>query len=114
MLSGEAARQQFPLAALWLAVIAEAVLVTGAMMTSTQPFGWSWTAAGVGAAGILAYWMLFQALRTGPVGPSVAVSALYPAVTVALGVLVLREQLTWRGLVGTAMAVGAAVLLAGA
>lgn len=61
-----------------------------------------------GAAGV--YWYLVAADR-GNVSQLVGVTALYPVITVLLGVLVLNEPLTAKQIAGVVLAVVAVVLV---
>ncbi len=60
------------------------------------------------AVGLL---LFLEALSKGPATVVVPLTALYPAVTVVLSRLFLKEALTWRHLVGLALALAAAWLL---
>lgn len=68
-------------------------------------------AAGAGILGGLAIVFFQKALSVGPVGISTALTALYPVLAVAFGVLFLKERLSPVNLAGIALAVVAGVLI---
>lgn len=77
---------------------------------------WAWPASGfavlAGLSGLLGTIMFFQVLGKSPVGPAVALTALYPAVSVILAVLFLKEQISLLHAIGIALALVAGYLLA--
>ncbi len=77
---------------------------------SPQGFGWSAAAGFINFIGFLAF---FAAIEKGKVSTVIAMSSLYPVVTIALSVLFLREQITPREGLGIACALFAGLLLAG-
>src|ERR1700677_1225250 len=77
---------------------------------SPQGFGWSVGAGFVNFVGFLAF---FAAVEKGKVSTVIAMSSLYPVVTIALSVLFLHEKITTREGLGVACALLAGFLLAG-
>jgi transporter family protein len=73
-------------------------------------FGWSFAAGFVNFVGFLAF---FAAVQKGKVSTVISLSSLYPVVTIAISILVLREKITWREGLGIAFALTAGWLLAG-
>jgi len=112
-LSARAGHRAGPVA-LWLGVVLiEAVVALPALVGVRPYLGPLALAAGV--AGVVGYLLYFLALRAAPLraaAPIVAVSALYPMVTLALGLLVDRRIPTTRQLLGVVLAVAAVVLIA--
>jgi transporter family protein len=110
------AAQHLPASAVYLLTVAgHLVVITYLIAEGLGPV--TWHTGGVGAAlgaGIaMAVALLFflKALAQGPALVVVPLSALYPAVTVVLSWLFLREALTLRHLVGLGLALAAAWLL---
>lgn len=113
---GKVAAQNLPSPAVYLLtisghlVVVAYLLVTGLGPVSWQP--WSIAAAlGSGIAMAVALLFFLEALARGPALVVVPLTALYPAVTVVLSWLFLREALTLRHLVGLALALAAVWLL---
>jgi transporter family protein len=73
-------------------------------------FGWSFAAGFVNFVGFLAF---FAAIEKGKVSTIIALSSLYPVVTIALSILLLHETITRREGLGIALALVAGWLLAG-
>ena len=61
--------------------------------------------------GLGVYWYLLAAQR-GTVSQLVSVTAMYPVLTVLLGVFLLNEPITGKQMAGLGMAVGAVILVA--
>jgi transporter family protein len=113
---GKVAAQHLPAPAVYLLtisghlVMAAYLLGTGLGPVAWQPLG---VAAALGAGLAMAAALLFflEALARGPALVVVPLTALYPAVTVLLCWLFLREALTLRHLAGLGLALGAVWLL---
>jgi len=69
-------------------------------------------AVGAGLISQIALIMLYKALGVGPVSLVVPITALYPALTVLLAILILKESLGASQMVGVVLAVVAGFLLA--
>jgi bacterial/archaeal transporter family protein len=113
---GKVASQQLPSQVVYLLTISGHLVVAGyLLMGGLGPVAWHpW---GVGAAlssGIamaVALLFFFKALARGPAVVVVPLTALYPAVTVALSRIFLQEPLSLRHLAGLALALAAVWLL---
>jgi bacterial/archaeal transporter family protein len=77
---------------------------------SPQGFGWSAAAGFVNFIGFLAF---FAAIEKGKVSTIIAMSSLYPVITIVLSVLFLQEKISSREGLGIACALLAGFLLAG-
>ncbi len=77
---------------------------------SPQGFGWSAAAGFVNFMGFLAF---FAAIEKGKVSTVIAMSSLYPVITIVLSVLFLQEKISPREGLGIACALLAGFLLAG-
>ena len=77
---------------------------------SPPGFGWSAAAGFVNFAGFLAF---FAAIDKGKVSTVIAMSSLYPVITIVLSVLFLQEKISTREGLGIACALLAGFLLAG-
>jgi uncharacterized membrane protein len=82
-----------------------------------QGFHWpgflaAWPAWGYGLGGALGAVLLTRALTQGPASAVLPMSELWLVVSVALSVLFLGEQLTWRRVLGLALVIAGAVVLA--
>ncbi len=101
--------------ALWLGVVLIEGLVALPTIAVVRPyFGLLAVAAGV--VGVGGYLLYFLALRVAPLAsaaPLVAVTALYPVVTLAIGLIVDGRAPSWRQLLGMLLAVVAVALIAG-
>jgi bacterial/archaeal transporter family protein len=73
-------------------------------------FGWSVAAGFINFAGFLAF---FAAIEKGKVSTVIALSSLYPVVTIALSILLLHERITRREGLGIVLALAAGWVLAG-
>jgi len=73
-------------------------------------FWWSFAAGFVNFIGFLFF---FAAIQKGKVSTVISLSSLYPVVTIAIGILLLREKITSREGLGIAFALAAGWLLAG-
>jgi transporter family protein len=74
---------------------------------------WSWSILGVAVFGVVGYGIFFLALKVGRnPAPLVAITALYPVVTLVLEYLLQGASVSPRQLVGIALAVVAVVVLA--
>jgi transporter family protein len=102
-----------PIAA-WVAVVlVEGVSVLPVLLVVRPSFSWWLVAAGI--AGVTGYGLFFLALARTPVAPAplIAITALYPAVTLAISLLVEHRSPTPRQVVGLALAIVAVILIAG-
>jgi transporter family protein len=77
---------------------------------SPQGFGWSAAAGFVNFVGFLSF---FAAVEKGKVSTVIAMSSLYPVITIVLSVLFLQEKISSREGLGIACALLAGFLLAG-
>lgn len=77
---------------------------------SLQGFGWSAAAGFVNFVGFLAF---FAAIEKGKVSTVIAMSSLYPVITILLSVLFLQEKISTREGLGIACALLAGFLLGG-
>jgi transporter family protein len=91
-------------------VVVAYLLIEGLGPVSWQPWGVG-AAVGSGIAMAVALLFFLEALARGPALVVVPLTALYPAVTVALSWIFLREALTLRHLIGLALALAAVWLL---
>jgi len=73
-------------------------------------FGWSFAAGFINFVGFLFF---FAAIQKGKVSTIIALSSLYPVVTILLSVLLLREKISPREGLGIGLALVAGWLLAG-
>jgi transporter family protein len=73
-------------------------------------FWWSVAAGAINFVGFLAF---FAAVEKGKVSTVIALSSLYPVVTIILSILLLHERITKREGLGIAFALAAGWLLAG-
>ena len=73
-------------------------------------FGWSFAAGFVNFTGFLFF---FWAIEKGKVSTVIALSSLYPVVTILLSILLLHEKITIREGAGIVLALAAGFLLAG-
>lgn len=113
---GKVAAQSLPASAVYLLtisghlVVVAFILVEGLGPVSWQPWG---VGAALGSGLAMAFALLFflKALARGPALVVVPLTALYPAVTVLLSWVFLREALTLRHLAGLALALAAVWLL---
>jgi transporter family protein len=69
-------------------------------------------AVATGVASGIAYVFFYLAIGRGEASRIVTITALYPVVSAALAVLVLREPMTWTKALGSVLAVGGLILLA--
>ena len=76
------------------------------------PQGFSWSAA-AGFVNFIGFLAFFAAVEKGKVSTVIAMSSLYPVVTIVLSVLFLRERISLREGLGIACALVAGLLLAG-
>ncbi len=91
-------------------VVVAFILIKGLGPVAWQPAGVG-AALGSGIAMAVALLVFLKALARGPALVVVPLTALYPAVTVILSWLFLKETLTLRHLLGLALALGAVWLL---
>jgi bacterial/archaeal transporter family protein len=77
---------------------------------SAQGFGWSAAAGFVNFVGFLSF---FAAVEKGKVSTVIAMSSLYPVITIVLSILLLHEKISSREGLGIACALLAGFLLAG-
>ncbi len=73
-------------------------------------FGWSFAAGFINFVGFLFF---FWAIEKGKVSTVIALSSLYPVVTILLSILLLHEKITIREGAGIVLALAAGFLLAG-
>lgn len=104
---------QSPIAAWITVVLIEGVSVLPVLVLVRPTFSWWLVAAGI--AGVTGYALFFLALARAPVTPAplIAITALYPAVTLAISLVVEHRSPTARQMVGLALAIIAVVLIAG-
>lgn len=91
--------------ALWLAAQTEFRL-------GTHPLGVGFALA-TGILGFFAFFCFLQALATGPATLVVAITSLYPAITLVLAIVFLQESLSLRQGIGLMLAMVAVALIAG-
>jgi transporter family protein len=105
-------RQTLLFQAVGVMVFALMVLVLERFQIQHSPvgFGWSLAAGFINFAGFLAF---FAAIEKGKVSTIIALSSLYPVVTIILSILLLHEKITRREGLGIALALTAGWLLAG-
>jgi bacterial/archaeal transporter family protein len=105
-------RQTLLFQAVGVMVFALTVLVMEHFQIQRSPvgFGWSFAAGFINFAGFLAF---FAAIEKGKVSIIIALSSLYPVVTILLSILLLHEKITRREGLGIALALAAGWLLAG-
>ncbi len=113
---GKVASQHLPSPMVYLLTISgHLVVVAYLLMDGLGPVSWQpWgvgAAVGSGIAMAVALLFFLKALARGPALVVVPLTALYPAVTVALSWIFLREALTLRHLIGLALALAAVWLL---
>lgn len=72
-----------------------------------------WWSAAAGAVNFVGFLVFFAAVDKGKVSTVIALSSLYPVVTIILSVLLLHEKITRREGLGIAFALAAGWLLAG-
>ncbi|MHB9073839.1 MAG: EamA family transporter [Desulfobaccales bacterium] len=113
---GKVASQYLPSPMVYLLTISgHLVVVAYLLMEGLGPVSWQpWgvgAAVGSGIAMAVALLFFLKALARGPALVVVPLTALYPAVTVALSWIFLREALTLRHLIGLALALAAVWLL---
>ena len=77
---------------------------------SPRAFGWS---AGAGFVNFIGFLTFFAAVEKGKVSTIIAMSSLYPVITILLSVLLLHEKITSREGLGICFALLAGFLLAG-
>jgi bacterial/archaeal transporter family protein len=113
---GKVASQHLPAQQVYLLAISGHLLVASYLLigglgpASWQPWGVA-AALGTGLAMAVGLLCFFEALARGPATVVVPLTALYPAITVALSRVFLQEPLTLRHLAGLALALAAAWLL---
>jgi transporter family protein len=98
-------RQTLLFQAVGVMVFALMVLVLERFQIQHSPVGFGWS-----FAGFLAF---FAAIEKGKVSTIIALSSLYPVVTIILSILLLHEKITRREGLGIALALTAGWLLAG-
>lgn len=105
-------RQTLLFQAVGVMVFALMVLVLERFQIQHSPvgFGWSLAAGFINFAGFLAF---FAAIEKGKVSTIIALSSLYPVVTIVLSIVLLHEKITRREGLGIALALAAGWLLAG-
>jgi bacterial/archaeal transporter family protein len=113
---GKVATQHLPSQVVYLLTISGHLVVTSYLLVSgLGPVAWQpWgvgAALGSGIAMAVALLLFLKALAQGPALVVVPLTALYPAVTVILSWIFLREALTLRHLVGLGLALAAVWLL---
>jgi transporter family protein len=88
------------------------VMAFGLVVLSMERFHIDWS-AGAGFVNFVGFLAFFAAVEKGKVSTVIAMSSLYPVVTIALSVLFLHETITRREGLGVACALLAGFLLAG-
>jgi transporter family protein len=96
---------------LWVtSVLIEGIIVAPFLIKARPSF--SWAILGVAGFGVAGYAFFFWALKIGrSTAPLVAITALYPAVTLLLAVLFSHERFSARQYVGVGLAIVAVLLL---
>jgi transporter family protein len=113
---GKVASQHLPSHVVYLLTISGHLMVVGYLLVgglgpvAWQPVGIG-AALGGGIAMAVALLFFLEALARGPASVVVPLTALYPAVTVVLSRVFLKEPLTLRHLAGLALALAAVWLL---
>ena len=110
-LSDRASIRAAPLT-LWVTVVlVEAIAVLPVAFFIRPAFSWLTIAAGL--AGTVGYALFFLALRRGSnAAPLIAITALYPAITLLLQVILTKVTLHPRQLIGLALAIIAIAFIA--
>ncbi len=105
-------RQTLLFQAVGVMAFALLVLVLERFQIQRSPvgFGWSFAAGFVNFVGFLFF---FAAIEKGKVSTIIALSSLYPVVTILLSILFLHEKITVREGTGIVLALAAGFLLAG-
>jgi transporter family protein len=93
-------------------IVALGLLAAMQFRVQTHPAGVA-LALATGTLGLLGAWCFLVAVSRGPVGLVTTVSALYPALTVALAVVFLGETITLKQACGMALALVSMVLIVG-
>lgn len=109
--SGAAAKHGTALGLLGGVILIDAVLVAPFLGQVRSSLSWGLVAAAV--FGLLAYACFYRALSVGPTNAVVAITALYPGVTLLVSATLLSERPSAREVVGVAFAIVAILLLAG-
>ncbi len=110
-LSDRAALRTAPLT-LWVTVVlVEAIAVAPVALVIRPAF--SWLAIAAGLAGAIGYALFFLALRRGSnAAPLIAITALYPAITLVLQLWATKTQIQSRQVIGLALAIIAIACIA--
>jgi transporter family protein len=113
---GKVATQHLPSQVVYLLTISgHLVVISYLLVSGLEPVAWQpWgvgAALGSGIAMAVALLLFLKAMAQGPALVVVPLTALYPAVTVILSWIFLREALTLRHLVGLGLALAAVWLL---
>jgi len=110
-LSDKASIRAAPLT-LWVTVVlVEAIAVVPVAFVIRPSF--SWLAIAAGLAGTIGYALFFLALRRGSnAAPLIAITALYPAVTLILQLLVTKTAIHPRQIIGLVLAIIAIAFIA--
>jgi bacterial/archaeal transporter family protein len=86
------------------------VLASRGFRVQTEPWGVFYAMA-YGVCGLAGAYLFLLALREGKASVVVPFTAMYPVVTLALGMLLLRERPTAINMIGVAFAIVAVILL---
>lgn len=91
-------------------VIASAMLLlTGPYAIKWEAMRWTLVGGALGAVGVLMFFLAIDKMSAAQVVP---ITAAYPAITIALSVVILGERLTPRHLIGAILALAGVALLA--
>ncbi|MHB8191199.1 MAG: EamA family transporter [Ferrimicrobium sp.] len=111
-LSSRASEHSGPIS-LWIAVVLVEAIAIIPIVTVVKP-SFSWAIVGAGVFGAAGYGLYFMALRHGTGGASlIALTALYPAVTLLLQVVIQGRATSPRQIIGVGLAVVAIWVIAG-
>jgi transporter family protein len=98
--------------ALWVTSVLIEGLIVLPFTIRVRPV-WSWTIVGVAVCGVVGYGVFFLALKTGKnPAPLVAITALYPVITLVLEYFLQGSHVSPRQLIGIGLAVAAVAVLA--
>jgi len=102
-----------PIAAWVTVVLVEGISVLPVLLLVRPSFSWWLVAAGI--AGVTGYALFFLALARRSVAPAplIAITALYPAVTLVISLALEHRSPTLRQMIGLGLAIVAVVLIAG-
>lgn len=105
-------RQTLLFQAVGVMVFALVVLAMEQFQIQRTPVGFGWSAA-AGFVNFVGFLFFFAAIEKGKVSTIIALSSLYPVITIVLSILLLHEKITAREGLGIGLALAAGWLLAG-